>query len=115
MNFFMGFGKLLNIGLIEVRRAEAVGQQFTQGRHDVIVLALGHDNGQARAAELKQCLAADPAGAGDKGVLLPHLAAHDGQAQPGTQKVMSESMLNLAKEAFPDKSDAEIQKLYNSI
>lgn len=44
-----------------------------------------------------------------------HLAAHDGQAQPGTQKVMSESMLNLAKEAFPDKSDAEIQKLYNSI
>ena len=43
-----------------------------------------------------------------------HLAAHDGQAQPGTQKVMSESMLNLAKEAFPDKSDAEIQKLYNS-
>ena len=61
MNFFMGFGKLLNIGLIEVRRAEAVGQQFTQGRHDVIVLALGHDNGQARAAELEQCLAADPA------------------------------------------------------
>lgn len=44
-----------------------------------------------------------------------HLAAHDGQAQPGTQKVMSESMLHLAKEAFPDKSDAEIQKLYNSI
>lgn len=44
-----------------------------------------------------------------------HLAAHDGQAQPGAQKVMSESMLNLAKEAFPDKSDAEIQKLYNSI
>lgn len=44
-----------------------------------------------------------------------HLAAHDGQAQPGTQKVMSESMLNLAKEAFPDKTDAEIQKLYNSI
>ena len=44
-----------------------------------------------------------------------HLAAHDGQAQPGTQKVMSESMLNLAKEAFPDKSDAEIQKLYKSI
>lgn len=44
-----------------------------------------------------------------------HLAVHDGQAQPGTQKVMSESMLNLAKEAFPDKSDAEIQKLYNSI
>lgn len=44
-----------------------------------------------------------------------HLAAHDGQAQLGTQKVMSESMLNLAKEAFPDKSDAEIQKLYNSI
>lgn len=44
-----------------------------------------------------------------------HLAAHDGQAQPGTQKAMSESMLNLAKEAFPDKSDAEIQKLYNSI
>lgn len=44
-----------------------------------------------------------------------HLAAHDGQAQPGTQKVMSESMMHLAKEAFPDKSDAEIQKLYNSI
>ena len=44
-----------------------------------------------------------------------HLAAHDGQARPGTQKVMSESMLHLAKEAFPDKSDAEIQKLYNSI
>lgn len=44
-----------------------------------------------------------------------HLAAHDGQAQPGTQKVMSESMLHLAKEAFPNKSDAEIQKLYNSI
>lgn len=44
-----------------------------------------------------------------------HLAAHDGQAQPGNQKVMSESMLHLAKEAFPDKSDAEIQKLYNSI
>lgn len=44
-----------------------------------------------------------------------HLAAHEGQAQPGTQKVMSESMLHLAKEAFPDKSDAEIQKLYNSI
>lgn len=44
-----------------------------------------------------------------------HLAVHDGQAQPGTQKVMSESMLHLAKEAFPDKSDAEIQKLYNSI
>ena len=44
-----------------------------------------------------------------------HLSAHGGQAQPGTQKVMSESMLHLAKEAFPDKSDAEIQKLYNSI
>lgn len=44
-----------------------------------------------------------------------HLSVHDGQAQPGTQKVMSESMLHLAKEAFPDKSDAEIQKLYNSI
>ena len=44
-----------------------------------------------------------------------HLAAHDGQAQPGTQKLMSESMLHIAKEAFPDKSDAEIQKLYNSI
>lgn len=44
-----------------------------------------------------------------------HLAAHDGQAQPGTQKVMSESMLSIARETFPDKSDAEIQKLYNSI
>lgn len=44
-----------------------------------------------------------------------HLAAHDGQAQPGTQKVMSESMMSIARETFPDKSDAEIQKLYNSI
>lgn len=44
-----------------------------------------------------------------------HLAAHDGQAQPGNQKVMSESMMRIAHEMFPDKSDAEIQKLYNSI
>lgn len=44
-----------------------------------------------------------------------HLAAHEGQAQPGSRKVMSESMLRLAREAFQDKSDAEIQKLYNSI
>ena len=44
-----------------------------------------------------------------------HLAAHEGQAQPGTQKVMSESMLRIARETFPDKTDAEIQKLYNSI
>lgn len=44
-----------------------------------------------------------------------HLAAHEGQAQPGNQKVMSESMMRIAHEMFPDKSDAEIQKLYNSI
>lgn len=44
-----------------------------------------------------------------------HLAAHDGQAQPGTQKVMSESMLRIARETFPDKTDEEIRKLYNSI
>lgn len=44
-----------------------------------------------------------------------HLAAHDGQAQPGNQKVLSASLLAKAKEMFPDKSEAEIQKLYNSI
>ena len=44
-----------------------------------------------------------------------HLAAHDGQTQPGNQKVLSASLLAKAKEMFPDKSDAEIQKLYNSI
>ena len=44
-----------------------------------------------------------------------HLAAHDGQAQPGNQKVMSESMLRIARETFPDKTDEEIRKLYNSI
>lgn len=44
-----------------------------------------------------------------------HLAAHDGQAQPGSRKVMSDSMLRLAREAFPEKSDAELEKLYNQI
>lgn len=44
-----------------------------------------------------------------------HLASHGGANMPGKEKTMSESMLHLAKEAFPDKSDAEIQKLYNSI
>lgn len=44
-----------------------------------------------------------------------HLSAHGGQAQPGNQKVMSDSMLRNAREMFPDKTDAEIQKLYNSI
>lgn len=44
-----------------------------------------------------------------------HLAAHEGQAQPGNQKVMSESMLRIARETFPDKTDEEIRKLYNSI
>lgn len=44
-----------------------------------------------------------------------HLAAHGGQAQPGNKKVMSDSMLRNAREMFPDKTDAEIQKLYNSI
>ena len=44
-----------------------------------------------------------------------HLSAHRGQAQPGNQKVMSDSMLRNAREMFPDKTDAEIQKLYNSI
>ena len=42
-----------------------------------------------------------------------HLAAHGGTAEPGNKKIMSESMLRLARETFPDKTDAEIQKLYN--
>lgn len=44
-----------------------------------------------------------------------HLAAHGGQAQPGNQKVMNAGFLEKAREMFPEKSDAELQKLYNSI
>lgn len=44
-----------------------------------------------------------------------HLAPHDGASTPGNRKVMSDSMLRMAREAFPDKSDAELEKLYNQI
>lgn len=44
-----------------------------------------------------------------------HLAPHDGASTPGNRRVMSNSMLQRAREAFPDKSDAELEKLYNEI
>lgn len=44
-----------------------------------------------------------------------HLAAHEGQAQPGNQKIMNAGFLAKAREMFPEKSDEELQKLYNSI
>lgn len=43
------------------------------------ILAFGHDDGQLRAAELEQHLAAHAAGRGDKGVVRhAHLGAHHG-------------------------------------
>lgn len=44
-----------------------------------------------------------------------HLAAHGGANMPGKEKTMSSGMLAKAHECFPDKSDEELQKLYNSI
>lgn len=44
-----------------------------------------------------------------------HLAAHGGANMPGKEKTMSSGMLAKAHEYFPDKSDEELQKLYNSI
>lgn len=44
-----------------------------------------------------------------------HLAAHGGANMPGKEKTMSSEMLAKAHEYFPDKSDEELQKLYNSI
>ena len=70
----------LLLGTFQLGRAKDVGQQLSEGRHDVILLAFGHDYSQPRAAELIECLTADAAGAGDKGVLLPRLAAHNGDS-----------------------------------
>lgn len=44
-----------------------------------------------------------------------HLASHGGANMPGKEKTMSSGMLAKAHEYFPDKSDEELQKLYNSI
>lgn len=44
-----------------------------------------------------------------------HLAAHGGTAGKGGQKVMTESRMRLARDFFPDKSDEEINRLYNNI
>lgn len=44
-----------------------------------------------------------------------HLAAHGGATQPGREKTMSNGLLAKAREMFPEKSDEELQKLYNSI
>ena len=45
--------------LLQIRRAEAVGQQVAEGGHDVIVLVFRHNDGQFRPAELIERLAAD--------------------------------------------------------
>ena len=44
-----------------------------------------------------------------------HLSAHGGANMPGKEKTMISGMLAKAHEYFPDKSDEELQKLYNSI
>nr|DAG95217.1 MAG TPA: hypothetical protein [Ackermannviridae sp.] len=44
-----------------------------------------------------------------------HLASHGGANMPGKEKTMSSGMLAKAHEYFPDKSEEELQKLYNSI
>lgn len=44
-----------------------------------------------------------------------HLASHGGANMPGKEKTMSSGMLAKAREYFPDKSEEELQKLYNSI
>ena len=71
-------GEPKKVILLQICRAEAVGQQVAEGRDDVIGLTSGHDDGQFGAAELIERLTADTARAGDEGVRLPHLAANDG-------------------------------------